>query len=83
MQQGMVDRKNKAKWWEDLDFSYVTTATVVQFVKDNPRVQAIELSGSKNLTIDALDAIGCNCQGLVTLNASDCYIQGGEYTCAM
>jgi hypothetical protein len=46
----------KAEWRKG--YTYVTTSTVLQFVKDNPRTKVLHVSGCKNLAIAVVDAVG-------------------------
>jgi hypothetical protein len=66
--------ESKEEWTKG--YTYVTTSTVLQFVKDNPRLKVLHVSGCKNLAIAVVDAVGRQCAELAVCNASSCGFTG-------
>jgi hypothetical protein len=76
VQQLMIQCQHYGKLEWTKGYTYVTTSTVLQFVKDNPRIKVLHVSGCKNLAIAVVDAVGRQCTELAVCNASSCELTG-------
>eukprot|EP00935_MAST-01C_sp_MAST-1C-sp1_P000559 g559.t1 len=72
LQHGLTALRHRGVNWWERNYDYVTSPTVAQFVRDNPKVKVLHLGGSKNLKASALGTVGEHCKHLTKLFVNDC-----------
>jgi hypothetical protein len=76
LQRGLTALRHRGKDWWNRNYDYVTSPTVVQFVKDNPKVKVLHVAGCTNLKNHALDTMGQHCTALTVVIAQNCELSG-------